>query len=139
MASTRTQNNAKPKRKATGRPFEKGHKWRWPKGVSGNPGGRPAGVSEAYRAWLELPYENDPTMTNAQALAVAQGAQALQGDIGAAREIRQATEGTRLNVSALSDDELLRLLAIAERGGDTGGGSAAGTEATAGADSEAVA
>lgn len=53
-------------------------------------------MSEAYRAWLELPYEKDPTMTNAQALAVAQGHAAHSGDTTAAREIRQATEGDKI-------------------------------------------
>lgn len=97
MARTKTESTVKGKPR--GKPFEKGHKWRWPKGVSGNPGGLPKGVSDAYRAWLELPYEKDQTMTNAQALAVAQGYQAHQGDVQAAKEIRQATEGDTQNVN----------------------------------------
>lgn len=112
----RTEISAKPKRKATGRPFPKGHKWRWPKGVSGNPGGRPATLSGAYKAWLELPYPKDPSMTNAQAIAVAQGAWALDGDATAAREIRQATEGdTTTNTTRINVDNIVPLLQAATK------------------------
>ncbi len=92
----------KPKRKPRGKAFEPGNPWRWPKGVSGNPSGRPATVSGAYKAWLELPYDKDPTMTNAQAMAVAQGFAAHQGDVQAAKEIRQATEGDTQHVDGVS-------------------------------------
>jgi len=112
----RTAISAKPKRKATGKPFEKGHKWRWPKGVSGNPSGRPATVSGAYKAWLEAPYEKDPTMTNAEALAVAQGHAAHNGDTQAAREIRQATEGDKtINTNTITVDNVVPLLQAANK------------------------
>ena len=42
--------------------------------------------------------------------------------------------GDRLQISRLSDDELLRLLAIAESGGLIGGSAAAGTDDAAGAE-----
>lgn len=108
--------SAKPKRKATGKTFEKGNVWRWPKGVSGNPSGRPATVSGAYKAWLELPYDKDHTMTNAQALAVAQGHAAHTGDTQAAREIRQATEGDKTtNTSTINVDNVVPLLEAARK------------------------
>ena len=47
----------------------------WPKGVSGNWAGRPKGVrylSEAYRAWLSQPSEQDPERTNADVLAASE-------------------------------------------------------------------
>lgn len=112
----RAQNSAKPKRKASGTPFRKGNKWRWPKGVSGNPGGRPAVLGIAYTAWLEMPYEHDETMTNAQAIAVAQGDAALRGDVAAAREIRQATEGDKTtNTSTINVDNVVPLLQAANK------------------------
>lgn len=106
----------KRKGKPRGKPFEPGHKWRWPKGVSGNPSGRPATVSGAYKAWLEMPYDKDPSMTNAQALAVAQGEQALLGEAQAAREIRQATEGDKTtNTSTINVDNVVPLLQAANK------------------------
>lgn len=116
--SSRTEISAKPKQKATGRPFPKGHKWRWPKGVSGNPGGRPATLSGAYKAWLELPYAKDSSMTNAQAIAAAQGEWALYGDATAAREIRQATEGdltNNTNTTTITVDSIVPLLEAARK------------------------
>src|SRR5262245_39401710 len=68
----------------------------WRKGQSGNPSGRPAGkkyLSEAYREWLSLPDENDPSITNADVIAAMVGAAAKKGDIAAAREIADRVEG----------------------------------------------
>lgn len=108
----RVQNNAKqrkPKQKPRGKPFQPGNTIGFQKGQSGNPGGRPKLVSDAYREWLG---ETDPEtgLTNAQALARAAGKQALKGDVSAAREIRSATEGERIRtwrdeiIDALRDD-----------------------------------
>ena len=108
--------SAKKKRKPRGKPLEPGNIWRWPKGVSGNPSGRPATVSGAYKAWLELPYDKDPSMTNAQALAMAQGHAAQPGDVAAAREIRQATEGDKTtNTSTINVDDIVPLLQAANK------------------------
>lgn len=64
------------------------------KGVSGNPGGRPRIMSDAYKEWLSLVQENDPQKrTNAQIGAAAIGLEMMKGDVSAAREIRSSTEG----------------------------------------------
>jgi len=63
-----------------------------------------------------MPYDKDPTMTNAQALAVAQGEQALLGEASAAREIRQATEGDKTtNTSTINVDNIVPLLQAANK------------------------
>ena len=43
-----------------GRPFEPGNQWRFPPGVSGNPAGRPKGVSSVVRELLEEIPKDDP-------------------------------------------------------------------------------
>ena len=72
---------------------------KFPPGVSGNPGGRPKSLTDAYRKMLA---EVDPGsgMTKAELLAQARYIEALSSDHGtsAAREIRQATEGDRLTI-----------------------------------------
>ncbi|PYX10393.1 MAG: hypothetical protein DMG88_02840 [Acidobacteria bacterium] len=65
------------------------------KGRSGNPGGRPKGLillSEATLAWLA---EADPKtgMTNAMLVTLALGKKALAGDVVAARELADRSEG----------------------------------------------
>lgn len=66
----------------------------FPKGVSGNPSGRPKLLGESYRDWLAKLNANG--MTNAEAVALAMGIEAMKGDVSAAREIRAATEGEKL-------------------------------------------
>lgn len=88
------------------RPFKKGQ--------SGNPGGQPVLASGAYAEWLAMVNEVDPHgRTNAQLMAAGQGLAAIGGNTGAAREIRQATEGDTVNykfdVSQLTDEQLRRL------------------------------
>ena len=97
--------------------FKPGHPYRWPKGVSGNPGGRPKVVSKAYNAWLAA-IDPKTGMTNAEIVAEKIGAKASKGGIEAAREIRMATEGTKINVTdeSLTDTERLdRIVALLER------------------------
>ena len=84
------------------------------KGKSGNPGGRVDTASGAYKEWLYMVNEVDPQgRTNAQLMAAGQGLAAIGGNTGAAREIRQATEGDTVNykfdVSQLTDEQLRRL------------------------------
>jgi len=68
----------------------------WPKGVSGNPQGRPksAPFSQACREMLGQPVPDDPLgRTYAQAIAETLAAKALEGDIRAAQELADRAEG----------------------------------------------
>lgn len=68
-------------------------------GVSGNPGGRPKALSEAYRDMLARVDESDAQKrTHAELIADALKKQALKGDVAAAKEIRAGTEGDTLNL-----------------------------------------
>lgn len=78
-------------------------------GQSGNPGGRPKLLGESYKAWLEK-YNESVQMTNAEAVASAMGLQALRGDVGAAREIRAATEGDKVVFEDAWKREVIELL-----------------------------
>lgn len=78
-------------------------------GKSGNPGGRPKLLGESYKQWLEK-YNESVQMTNAEAVASAMGLQALRGDVGAAREIRSATEGDRVVFEDAWKREVIELL-----------------------------
>ena len=75
---------------------------RWPKGVSGNPNGRPrkASLRLAYLRMLSRPVdESDPNSRSfAEAIAEAIGDKALAGDVKAAKELRETTLGSRLNI-----------------------------------------
>ena len=64
----------------------------WPKGVSGNPGGRPKGiVGKAVLRELRRPAEKG--QTKLQALAGAQVDKAIQGDTRAAEFVRDSVDG----------------------------------------------
>ena len=92
------QNSAKKTKKlrrGKGRPFTKGNPWRFPPGQSGNPGGRPKALRDAYTEWLKL--ENSKGVTNAMLVATTMGSRAVMGDTQSAKEIRMATEGTTIN------------------------------------------
>ena len=68
----------------------------WPKGVSGNPGGRPKTkvLSQAYRDQLEQVVPGDPQgSTFAEKIAEALATKALKGDVQAARELADRSEG----------------------------------------------
>jgi uncharacterized protein DUF5681 len=65
-------------------------------GISGNPGGRPRVLSDAYRKMLATVNERDPEgRTNAELAAEAMKIEMLKGEIPALRELRSATEGER--------------------------------------------
>jgi hypothetical protein len=73
-----------------------GKPYRWKKGQSGNPSGRPKSktLSDAYRNKLEEPVPNDPEKrTWAELIAEAQVRDAVRGNVQAAREIADRTEG----------------------------------------------
>jgi hypothetical protein len=75
---------------------QEGKPHRWKKGQSGNPSGRPKSktLSEAYRKKLEEPVPNDPEgRTWAELIAEAQVRDAVRGNVQAAREIADRTEG----------------------------------------------
>lgn len=113
------QNSAKKKGKprGKGKPFEPGNLYRFPKGVSGNPGGRPKLLSEAYRAWLAL-IDEKTGLTHAELVAQSQGQRAIIAyDTTAAKELRQATEGDLIrDLSKMTDQELDDFIAQRERG-----------------------
>src|ERR1700683_546374 len=74
--------------------YGKAHRWK--KGQSGNPSGRPKSktLSDAYRNKLEEPVPNDPEgRTWAELIAEAQVRDAVRGNVQAAREIADRTEG----------------------------------------------
>ncbi len=75
---------------------EAGKAYRWKKGTSGNPLGRPKSksLSNAYRNKLEELVPNDPEKrTWAELIAEAQVRDAVRGNVQAAREIADRTEG----------------------------------------------
>jgi len=87
-----TAGSARPVR---GRPFEKGHKYAWKKGQSGNPSGtsKAQTLGAAYRHALKEPLPNDPRRTYADAVAETLCKNAMAGDVGAAKELADRTEG----------------------------------------------
>ena len=75
---------------------EHGKAHRLKKGQSGNPSGRPKSkmLSDAYRSKLEESVPNDPEgRTWAELIAEAQVRDAVRGNVQAAREIADRTEG----------------------------------------------
>ncbi len=68
----------------------------WPKGISGNPGGRPrkTPLTDVCRELLGKPVPNDRSgRTYAEAIAERLAKKALAGDVRAAREIADRAEG----------------------------------------------
>jgi hypothetical protein len=75
---------------------EDGKSHRWKKGQSGNLAGRPKSktLSDAYRSKLEEAVPNDPEgRTWAELIAEAQVRDAVRGNVQAAKEIADRTEG----------------------------------------------
>lgn len=117
----------------------------WPKGVSGNPSGKPRRrpISDWYAAVADRPLPDDlrkklklkKGTTFAQAVAVAQFVKAIEGEARNASEIREAIEGKatqrielsgvedgppveivdRLDLGKLTKDELLRYREILKK------------------------
>jgi hypothetical protein len=69
--------------------------YHWPKGISGNPSGRPRKpITEAYADMAEQKYPGDPEgRTYAQLIAEGQCKAAIKGKTEAAREIADRLEG----------------------------------------------
>ncbi|PYX76816.1 MAG: hypothetical protein DMG72_03835 [Acidobacteria bacterium] len=75
----------------------------WAKGVSGNPGGRPrtAPITELLRELLQKPCPGDTqNRTYAHKIAEAMLKRASQGDVRAAREVADRTEGGQCKASS---------------------------------------
>lgn len=103
-------------------PFKKGNQWAYKPGdprlvgVKRSGTTKPRLLSQAYRAWLAL--EDEFGITNAMKIAQQLGDATLKmADVGGAKEIRTATEGTQISfkppasdVEELTDDELLRII-----------------------------
>jgi Family of unknown function (DUF5681) len=98
--ATALSRGPKIKRKPRGKPFEKGNMfslpYRFPKGVSGNPGGRPKTkkINESARKQLAADIHNPPPIeTEADAVVAAQLYKAKKGDPVAAAFIADRAEG----------------------------------------------
>src|SRR3984885_4013620 len=86
-----------------------GKPYRWKKGQSGNPSGRPKSktLSDAYKSKLEEPVANDPEgRTWAELIAEAQVRDAVRGNVQAAREIADRTEGRARQAIEFEDKTL---------------------------------
>lgn len=101
---------ARPKHHAgPGVKFKPGNPYRIKPGQVLNPGGKPKLLSEAYRQWLECVDEDG--VSNAAKVAAAMGTNAAIGEVQAAKELRQATEGDKItyDVEQLTDEQLQRV------------------------------
>jgi hypothetical protein len=86
-----------------------GKPYRWKKGQSGNPSGRPRSktLSDAYKNKLEELVPNDPDgRTWAEIIAEAQVRDAVRGNVQAAREIADRTEGRARQAIEFEDKTL---------------------------------
>jgi len=99
-------------KKTRGKPFEKGHKYAWKSGQSGNPAGRPKSrtLSEAYREALRQPLPGDPSRTYADAVAETLCRDAVAGNVIAAKELADRTEGRPRQAIEISIEEKKREL-----------------------------
>lgn len=110
--------------------------FRWQKGQSGNPGGRPKRkpISDAYTALLDA-IDPKTGLTGAQLVAQAMFLQAFKGNVQAVKEITDRVEGAlRQSVDvvfgSMTDEELEEWIAehLADAGGPAAGGEAPGDE-----------
>jgi hypothetical protein len=88
-----------------------GKPYQWKKGQSGNLSGRPKSktLSDAYRNKLEEPVPNDPEKrTWAELIAEAQVRDAVRGNVQAAREIADRTEGRARQAIEFEDATLTK-------------------------------
>jgi hypothetical protein len=92
---------------------EDGKAHRWKKGQSGNLSGRPKSktLSNAYRNKLEETVPNDPEgRTWAELIAEAQVRDAVRGNVQAAREIADRTEGKPRQAIEFEDKTMAQAL-----------------------------
>lgn len=90
--STKKADNSE-KTTRRGRPFEKGNKYGFKPGQSGNPGGRPKRTRLTDALLAQLAELDKGEETTAEAVARALIRQALGGNVQAIREIADRTEG----------------------------------------------
>jgi len=104
--------NAKAAR-GKGKPFEKGNPHAWKSGQSGNPSGgsKAQTLSAAYRHALKELLTDGSGRTYADAVAETLCKNAVAGDVGAARELADRTEGRPKQTIDLSVEERRRELA----------------------------
>lgn len=109
--------------------------FRWQKGQSGNPGGRPKRkpISEAYEKFLQ--FKDDAGLTAAERVAQAVIMQALKGNIQAVKEMTDRVEGSvrqSLDVAlgGMTDEEIRTLIndLFADESGAPAGGETPGDE-----------
>lgn len=81
-----------------GKPFKPGNPWRFPKGVSPNPGGRPRSLGESIAAALAVEIDGK---TVAEILGEKMIEDAMNGSVADRREIRLATEGETVHTPDL--------------------------------------
>jgi len=101
----------KTKGKPRGKPFKPGHPWRFPPGISPNPGGisKPLRqVREAIEAILASEYSDGSGRSYAEVVAMKLLEKAITGDIRAVAEIRLSTEGLKLRTWRDDVIDLLR-------------------------------
>jgi uncharacterized protein DUF5681 len=110
----------KLKRKPRGRSFEPGNgfgaEYRFPKGVSGNPGGKPKTqkVNESARKRLAADADNPPKVeTGADEIVEMLYQKAKRGDVGAARELADRAEGRPAQTLDVHDDRVDPFLELA--------------------------
>lgn len=107
---TRLLPNKVRKKRGRGRPFVSGNPWRFPLGKSPNPGGRKRLLDAHVESLAAV--DSSTGKTVAQLVSEKMCELAVAGDISAARELRQATEGDKMvftqkhDVREMSDDDL---------------------------------
>src|SRR5262245_7578235 len=105
---TTKRDSAGSARRVRGRPFEKGHKYAWKKGQSGNPAGtsKAQTLSAAYRHALKEPLPDGSGRTYADLIAETLRHNAAAGDVAAARELADRSEGKPKQTVTVEDDRL---------------------------------
>jgi hypothetical protein len=83
------------KKRGRGKPFAPGNPWRFPLGVSGNPGGRKRLIDADFVALGTIDPVTNKTI--AQLISEKMCELAIAGDVAARRELRQATEGDTIH------------------------------------------
>lgn len=118
----KTKNRKSPENRGTSRGRENlrlGVKFRWQPGQSGNPGGRPkfAEMSKACRDILSQPMPKDKSRTFAMGIARKLADMAIHGNVAAASELADRSEGRPRQALDINEREnpLLQLVEAMNR------------------------